>query len=216
MIYGQNSKSTIQNWFDFNGSYTLNTQWKVSGDAGYRVLPGDEISHRFYIRPAGLLNLNNTIILHAGIGYFITVNNINTSRELRPFQGVTINWPKILSIPFTQFIRFEERFFNNRNSSSLIYRWRYQLGTRIRFDENKLEKYFYIPLQLEWFANYNRNFSFIANEFRAVFGTGFVFNKFLRLEFNAIFNNSNTTLENIYTFNDIIFRFRLYKEFNTD
>lgn len=216
VIYGQNSKNTIQNWFDFDGSYSLNAQWKVYGDAGYRVILGDETSHRFYIRPTGFLQLNNILTLHAGIAYFITYNNANTLKELRPFQGIAINWPKISSTPFTHYIRFEERLFSSSNSSSLIYRWRYQLGIRIRVDENKEEKYFYIPLQLEWFANYNRDFSLKFNEFRAVFGTGFVFNNLLRFEFNAIFQNPNAHLEKIYTFNDIIFRFRIYKEFNTD
>ena len=215
LIYAQSSKNTFQNWLDFNESYSFNKQWKIFGDAGYRIIISDNTYHRIYTRPAGAFQLNSVFILHAGIALFLTFNEGKTLRELRPFQGLVINYPKFPSFPLTQYIRFEERFFNLDQTNTLIYRGRYQLGTKIRFDDNKSEKYYYIPLQLEWFVNWNDKFNFRANEFRVVVGAGYVFDTTWRFEFNTIFQNLDASLEEVYSFHDIIFRFRVYKEFNT-
>jgi len=213
-VYAQSVENTIQNWFDFNGSYIFDEHWKAYGDAGYRIILDNETLHRFYVRPAGSLQLSDIFILHAGLGFFITFNQEKTLREIRPFQGLTINWPTFPSIPISQYIRFEERFFSDDKSSTLIYRGRYQIGTKIRLSENKNEKYLYIPLQLEWFVNWKSNLNFRANEFRAVAGLGIVFDKSWRFEFNTILQSLKASLDEIYTFHDVIFRFRLYKEFN--
>jgi hypothetical protein len=212
----QNTKNTTQLWWDFNGSYTFNEKWKALTDAGYRISTGDETFHRLFARPSGTLKVTDILILQAGIGYFITFNDVNSLREIRPFQGLVVNWPKLGHIPLVHYVRFEQRFFKDSESSLLIYRGRYQLGTRILLNEDRSDEYFYIPVQLEWFTNWNSRFNFRANEFRAVAGAGFVFDKSLRLEFNTILQNSEVTFEEIYTFHDFILRFRIYKEFNTD
>lgn len=215
-VNGQNTESTTQWWWDFNGTYSFNEKWKALTDAGYRIISGEQTTHRSFVRPSGTLKIADIVTLQAGMGYFITFNDVNTLKEIRPFQGIAVNWPNFSLIPLLHYIRFEQRFFSDSKSSIMVYRARYQLGTRIRFDENKSEKYFYIPIQLEWFTNWNSSFGFRANEFRAVAGAGFVIDKFWRLEFNTILQNSKASLEEIYTFRDLILRFRVYKEFNTD
>ncbi|MCW8804542.1 MAG: DUF2490 domain-containing protein [Ignavibacteriaceae bacterium] len=212
--YGQNTESTIQNWFDFTSSHTFDEQWKVYGDVGYRIIFDDNVLNRFYVRPAGSLQINNILTLHAGIGLFSSLVDNRTIWEFRPFQGIQVNWPVIFSLPLTNYIRFEERFFRSNTSNTFIFRWRYQLGTRIKLDQTRTEKLFYIPVQLEWFANYNIDYSFRANEFRAVTGLGYVVDKSWRFEFNTIFQNTKASLDEIYTFYDVIFRFRIFKEFN--
>jgi hypothetical protein len=212
--YAQGTESTIQNWFDFTSSYTFNEQWKVYGDVGYRIIFDDNVLNRFYVRPAGSLQINKILALHAGIGLFSSLVDDKTIWEFRPFQGIQVNWPVIFSLPLTNYIRFEERFFRSNTSNTFIFRWRYQLGTRIRLDQTRTEKLFYIPFQLEWFANYNSDYSFKANELRAVVGLGYVADKSWRFEFNTIFQNTKASLDEIYTFYDVIFRFRVFKEFN--
>jgi hypothetical protein len=212
--HAQGTESTIQNWFDFTSSYTFDEQWKVYGDVGYRIIFQDNILNRFYVRPAGALQINNILTLHTGIGLFSSLVDNKTIWEFRPFQGIQVNWPVIFSLPLTNYIRFEERFFRSNTSNTYIFRWRYQLSTRIKLDQTKVEKLFYIPVQLEWFANYNNNYTFIANEFRAVAGLGYVADKSWRFEFNTILQNTKASLNEIYTFYDVIFRFRVFKEFN--
>ena len=216
ILFAQSSKNTVQNWFDFNGSYTINEQWKIFGEVGYRIIIGNYSYQRIYVYPAGAMRLNNVFILHSGVALFLTFDQGEMLREFRPFQGLLINWPKFISVSIVQYIRFEERFFSDSESSTLIYRGRYQLGTKIRFNNSKSEKYFYVPLQIEWFVNWRSNFNFRSNEFRAVLGAGYVFDTFHRLEFNTIFQNLDASLGKIYSFYDVIFRLRLYKEFNTN
>lgn len=212
--YGQESESTIQNWFDFSSSHTFDERWKVYGDVGYRIIIGDDILNRFYIRPAGSMKLSDVITLHVGFGLFASFVDNRTIWETRPFQGIEVNWPVIFSLPLTNYIRFEERFFSKNTSNTFVFRWRYQLGTRIWLDKTKTENLFYIPLQLEWFANYNRDFEFLANEFRAITGLGYTLDKSWRFEINTILQNSQASVDEIYNFYDVIFRFRIFKEFN--
>jgi hypothetical protein len=214
LVYAQGTESTIQNWFDFTSSYTFDKQWKVYGDVGYRIILDDNVINRFYVRPAGSLQITDILTLHAGIGLWSSLVDNKTIWEIRPFQGIQINWPVIFWLPLTNYIRFEERFFKSNTSNTYIFRWRYQLGTRIKLDQTKTEKLFYIPVQIEWFANYNSDYSFKVNELRAVAGLGYVVDKSWRFEFNTILQNTKASLDEVYTFYDVIFRFRVYKEFN--
>lgn len=216
MSYAQidSTDTAVQSWADFNASYTFNSQWIAYGDAGYRIIFGNRHYHRLYIRPSGSFQMDKIFVLHAGISLFTTFNEEGTLWEFRPFQGLEIRWPRIFFIPLTHYIRMEERFFNENRVSTFILRGRYQLNTRIRFSETKIEKYFYMPLQLELFVNLGKDIDFHANEFRAVAGLGYVIDLFWRIEFNAIYENLRTSAEEQFTLNDIILRLRVYKEFN--
>ena len=99
IAYGQNTSTEFQNWFDFNGSFKVNKNWKVYGDAGYRIIFISKKVHRFYLRPSLSFQINNILILHGGLGLFSTFYNQNTLWEFRPFQGIEIKWPVIFSIP---------------------------------------------------------------------------------------------------------------------
>ena len=211
--YGQNSNVEYQNWFDFNGSFTLNENWKPYGDAGYRIIFISQKIHRLYIRPSVSFKINNILILHGGLGLFSTFDNQNTLWEFRPFQGIEIKWPIIFSIPFNHYFRFEERFFSGNSANTFIFRSRYRLSTAVQFDKTADGKYFYIPIQLEWFVNSGKDIDFQLNEFRGVMGLGYVIDNSWKVEFNTIFQNLSAS-EDLFSFNDIIFRFRLYKEFN--
>jgi hypothetical protein len=215
LVYPQGSKTDtkIHSWFDFNGSYKFTEQWKAYGDAGYRIVFIDKKFHRFYIRPSGSFKLNSIFILHGGIGLFTTFDNKNTLWEFRPFQGVEIRWPIIFSIPLNHYFRFEERFFSGNTINTFLFRGRYRLATTIDFNQTKRENYFYAPIQLEWFVSYGSDIDFQLNEFRAVIGFGYVIDKSWKVEFNTIFQNLSASSD-LFSFNDIVLRFRVFKEFN--
>ena len=64
LVYTQNGQTErINSWFDFNGSYKFDEQWKLYGDAGYRTVFINNKFHRFYIRPSGSFQLNPIFIL---------------------------------------------------------------------------------------------------------------------------------------------------------
>jgi hypothetical protein len=213
--YGQNTDIKFQNWFDFNGSLTLSRNWKAYGDAGYRIIFISKKVHRLYIRPSASFKINNIVILHGGLGLFSTFDIQNTLWEFRPFQGVEIKWPIIFSIPINNYFRFEERFFSGNSVNTFILRIRYQLSTSIQFKKTADGKYLYIPIQLEWFTNYGKEIDFQLNEFRGVTGLGYVIDNSWKVELNTIFQNLSASAD-LFSLNDIIFRLRLYKEFNID
>jgi hypothetical protein len=208
LTYGQksNSKTTFQNWLDFNAGYTIDQHWKFYGDVGYRIIYISDKFHRLYIRPSFSYRINDRIILHGGFGVFSTFEKHITIWELRPFQGLEINGPTILSLPLNHYFRFEERFFRG-NINTFIFRARYKLGTAIQLNPK-----LYFPIQMEWFVNYGKDIDFHLNEFRGVIGLGYIFDHNWKFELNTIFQNAEAS-DDLFSFNDIIFRFRLYKEF---
>ncbi|MGB5530425.1 MAG: DUF2490 domain-containing protein [Ignavibacteriaceae bacterium] len=214
LVYSQNSQTEkIHSWFDFNGSHKFNEQWKVYGDVGYRIVFIEKKFHRLYIRPSGSFQLNSIFILHGGIGLFTTFDTENTLWEFRPFQGVEIKWPTVLSIPLNHYFRFEERFFSGNTINTFLFRGRYRLATTIQFNQTRTGNYFYTPLQLEWFVSYGSDIDFQLNEFRGVIGLGYVIDNSWKVELNTIFQNVSAS-KDLFSFNDIVFRFRIFKEFN--
>ena len=214
LVYTQSSKNErINSWFDFNGSYKFNEQWKVYGDAGYRTVFINNKFHRFYIRPSGSFQIDPIFIVHGGIALFTTFNKNNTLWEIRPFQGVEVNWPKVFSINLNHYFRSEERFFSGNTINTFLVRLRYRLGTTIRYSQSKNEQYFYTPIQFEWFVSYGSDIDFQLTEFRAVIGLGYVIDNSWKVEFNTIFQNLSASSD-LYTFKDLILRFRVFKEFN--
>lgn len=215
ITYAQNTDVEIQNWFDFNGSFTLNENWKAYGDAGYRIIFISKKVHRLYIRPSASFQISKILILHGGLGLASSFNVQSTLWEFRPFQGIEIKWPIIFSIPLNHYFRFEERFFSGNSVNTFIFRSRYRLSTAIQFNKTNQGKYFYLPLQLEWFVSYGEDIDFQLNEFRGVIGLGYVIDNSWKVELNTIFQNLSTSTD-LFTIDDIIFRFRVFKEFNAN
>jgi len=215
LVCAQNSEieTKFHNWFDFNGSYKFNEQWKAYGDAGYRIVFIAKKIHRLYIRPSSSFQLNRIFILHGGIGLFTTFDNERTLWEFRPFQGAEIKWPTVFSIPLNHYFRFEERIFSGNTVNTFLFRGRYRLATKIQFNQKASEKYFYFPLQLEWFVSYGNDIDFRLNEFRGVIGLGYVIDNSWKVEFNTIFQNVSAS-KDLFSFNDMVLRFRVFKEFN--
>ncbi|MBT8382050.1 MAG: DUF2490 domain-containing protein [Ignavibacteria bacterium] len=206
LSYGQITVTEFQSWFDFNGSYKFNELWKTYGDVGYRTIFINKNFHRFYVRPSASFQLNSILILHGGFGAFSTFDKETTLWEFRPFQGLQIKYPKFLSIQLNHYFRFEERFFSGNTLNTFIFRARYRLSTSIQIVHN-----IYFPLQFEWFVNYGKDIDFQLNEFRCVLGFGYIVDSSWKLEFNTIFQNTSASSD-LFSFNDIIFRFRVYKE----
>ena len=216
LTYAQldSANTATQIWLDFNPIYPIDQQWTIYGDGGYRIIFGNKDFHRLYIRSGGSYQLDEVFILHAGMGLFTTFDAKSTLWEFRPFQGLEIRWPTINRFPIFQYIRLEERFFNENSVSSFILRGRYQLSTNIRFNQDKIQKYFFVPLQLEWFVNIGDDIDFHANEVRAIAGIGYVFDLLWRAEFDLIYENLRTSADERLALNDIILRLRIYRGFN--
>ena len=207
-VFGQSSDIHFQNWFDFNVDYKLDQKWKLYGDAGYRITYGSDITSRLYVRPAISFKTGSKTSLNSGVGIFTTYYKQNVLWEFRLFQGLQFIWPTINSFELNNYFRIEERYFKNSNVNTILLRLRYKIGTNI-----KLNQEYYILLEQEWFVNYGTDIDFQLNEIRSTVGFGYSIDDSWRTELNTIFQNINAS-NDLFSINNIIFRFRLFKELN--
>ena len=121
-------------WVDYNPSYALSPKLDLYGDIGLRTQLESGGWWRFVLRPNVRYNVSKAVIVAGGIGSFYTWNEDIADRwEIRPWQGVTLTWPRN-PLMVQQVVRLEERFdFNTRtweSLSSLRLRYRLRLSKR--------------------------------------------------------------------------------------
>jgi len=135
------TESSILNhqiWIDFYPHYYFNKKLEYYGDAGYRTIVSERNWSRLYVRPSIKYHLNKTWELHAGIGFFYTFYNKDVDQfEIRPWQGVQLNWPKWEKVGFKNLLRFEERmsFLTEDWILDFEFRLRYKLSGKYDFHE---------------------------------------------------------------------------------
>ena len=149
----------------------------------------------------------------AGIGLFGTweTNNYNTF-ELRPYQGLRLNWPKIWHMNFKHRGLIEERLlWNNEGSFDPNLRLRYRLKTKLPLNKPSIHyKTIYIPISYEIFINAgSKVVEKFRNQARAMAGLGYVFSDKWIGEFEVTFQRSKSVETDDLSLSDRIFRFKL-------
>lgn len=134
----QESEVSPQIWVDYNPAKRLTERWELYGDAGLRTELQSGGWFRIVVRPSVRYSLSNIWRLAGGLGGLYTVNTdslVANRFELRPWQGVRLNWPN-WKLPFDHFLRLEERFEWNTRSGELdaSLRLRYRLRVSYRWD----------------------------------------------------------------------------------
>lgn len=139
---GDSTASSIINqqvWIDFYPHYYFNKKLEYYGDAGYRTIVSNRSWTRLYVRPSVKYHLNKTWELHAGLGlFYIFYTNDVDQFEIRPWQGVQLNWPKWEKVGFKNLLRFEERmsFLTDDWILDFEFRLRYKLSGKYDFHEH--------------------------------------------------------------------------------
>jgi hypothetical protein len=163
-------------------------------------------------RPSVRWAASDLISVRGGLGFFYTsINDTIRNFEFRPWQGLSVAWPKIGNQVFSQFFRFEERFTYRLDpwEQGFDFRFRYQLSTRIRLQKQKLSKYFYIPLAAELFFSTNSKLlDLTRNNARFTIGVGYVLNYRLTVEGRFVAQRSRLATGD-FSVTDYIFRFML-------
>ena len=127
-----------QVWIDFYPHYYMSKKLEYYGDAGYRTIVSKRSWTRLYIRPSVKYHLNKTWEFHAGLGlFYIFYNNDVDQFEIRPWQGVQLNWPKWEKVGFKNLLRFEERmsFLTTDWILDFEFRMRYKVTGKYDFHE---------------------------------------------------------------------------------
>jgi hypothetical protein len=211
---------THQFWVDYNSAYRLTERWDLYGDIGFRTISPHKWN-RYIIRPAVRYQVPKLIFknlklreeFHAGVGFFFTDNMDAPNRlEIRPFQGIRIDWPDRTRIRFRHYVRLEERFDLNTsdwvNTFGLRLRYLAELTIKLQGDLIAFNKGVYLPISVELFWNLIGAKQF-NDHLRLVPGIGYEFSKKWKAEFNLGYHYVRNTVEEDFATNDIVYRLRV-------
>ena len=204
----------VQLWADYDGYFYFRPNWEFYGDAGFRTVLETIEWQKIYARPSLRYHVkDHPLEGRGGFGVFYTHNDTTSNQlELRPWGGLLVKWPKISSLTISNYFRLEGRFIWNTDdwSQSETLRFRYRVGTKITQNLDVVEKYFYIPVSAEWFANVGPDVAEVySGRFRGSVGLGYIFNNIWVGEFHFTVQSSRSGSDQTFETNDYIFRFQI-------
>lgn len=211
--YGQEEIIDHQLWFDVMPHFEINNRLEFYGDGSYRTSTTGDKFRRFVLRPSVRYHWTYELDILGGLGGFLTweEEDYNTI-ELRPYQGVRLNWPKIWRMNFKHRGLIEERLiWNNNNQFDPNLRLRYRIKTKFPINKPSIHyKVVYIPMSFEVFGNVGPEVvERFRNRTRANIGLGYVFSEKWIGEFEVTFQRSRSAKNDDLILSDRIFRFKL-------
>jgi hypothetical protein len=188
----ESTESIVNNqiWFYFISHFYINEKLEYYGDSGYRTVLREDGWHRIYARPSVRYHISKLWEVQGGIGFFYSFNELISDRfEIRPWQGIKLNWPRFEKILFNHLIRFEERFSFRTNDwqSSFEFRMRYKLAGRLDIIKAGPDSFWFIPFYAEIFVS-------VIDEIEEIFrdlsraGVGLGYNESNNWRFEFLFN----------------------------
>ena len=211
--------NTIQNWFDYTQKNKINGNWSYLGDYSFRFQIENQDSKwwKFHARPSVIFKNKVLYDLRAGIMFSYAFNTAGNNIEIRPWQGIRVNWPNFSRFRLYQYGRMEERFSKDIESdvNNFILKLRYKLGMNIPINNQVItSKTFYGLIGYELFFNIGGgNQEFIDDRTRFNIGVGYRFNEKTDLRLQYIFQKSRVNLEESNNSNDNIIRISVVQYF---
>jgi hypothetical protein len=212
-LYTQNgTQYNEQVWLEAMIDNSFGVKWDWYTDASYRTSFTDDL--KFWtamIRPNIKYKLLKRLDIRGGVGAFYTdIDESDNTLEIRPWQGISVSWPKIRRLQFNHLFRLEERIVYNTSdwTNEFVMRYRYQLSTRINFNKTKRYKVFFIPAAAEVFLQDDSDLSGISrSRARYTVGLGYVFNREYTVDAKLVFEH-NLSEGSSLDLTDLIFRLR--------
>jgi hypothetical protein len=208
---GQSSEGIRkQIWIDMNPHYYLNPKTKIYGDLGVRREVEKSGWWRLVVRPSYRTWLGGRFYLTAGLGNFLTFNDIIDNRwEVRPFQGLQFNWPQ-WKTPLNHYIRLEERFDFNLNTwkSQNSGRIRYKLGISHRWAALQPGRFWEVNAHMEAFYTFIGKQGQFQEQARATIGLDRSFDREVHLRFEITWQQERLFFDAKQSVSDIYFRLR--------
>ena len=149
-----NSPVNSQLWVDFYPHFYVAEKFEYYGDTGYHTSLEDNLWNWIYMRPSMRYHLNELLELHGGIGFFYIYEEIISNRfEIRPWQGLQLNWPNFEKFRIKNLLKLEERIYYLTEdwSSSFELRLRYKISGRWDISKFNRYRFLYIPMYIEVF-----------------------------------------------------------------
>lgn len=219
-VYGQSQENVInqQLWFDIFPHFSVNEKLEYYGDAGYRTIVNDSWS-RIHLRPSLRYSLKRSWEIQGGLGFFYTFDSSDTNQfELRPWQGIQLNWPKTAHISIKHLVRIEERlsYTTNNWESSFDLRFRYKLSGKVVPCTSCGLQNIFIPFYGEMFLPVNDNIvEFYRNRGRAGIGLGYNASKDWRFSLIMSWQKSRAGPEDEFDVTDYIYNLKIFKRWES-
>ena len=184
------------------------------GDAGFRFLIGGGWK-KYIVRPSLQKGINEWLDLFGGLGLFYTIQDgLSNTLEIRPWIGarVYLYWDTFRKIMFSDYLRIEDRFIINTQSSgtSNSIRLRNKISARIPItDQYFADEVLYAMLSFEFFIDGGDIEELFADKIRLGGGLGYKFNYNWRVEFYFYAFRSQDTATSGFTTTDQVWQLTL-------
>ncbi len=212
--------NNYQLWLDLHLS--LNTSEKIDylADGGFRTYVNNRITERIYVRPSIRYHYRDNIKLMGGLGLFYSfVHDEPNFFEVRPWQGISVDWPSFKRIPalaqrldVNHLFRFEQQITFSSVETDFNPRARYKLSANLNLCNECGDRYWYIPAYLEFFFPFQNEIGgFFTNRNRMGLGIAYRQSNDWRYVFTANRFRSRSSKEEDFKISDYVFRFSIYK-----
>ncbi len=201
-------------WLDYNPSWSIGRNADFYGDIGVRS--DLELSGylRVVVRPSVRYRPSNNVRISGGLGSFYERQPLIANRwEIRPWQGVTVTWPR-RRVSLEHFVRLEQLFdFNTRTWESLnSVRGRYRLRAYLDFAKREPGRHWRLMGSVEGFLTLVGDQGQSREQFRFTVGLERSFRSGLRTRFDATWEREGRLLGDGST-DDLFLRVRLFTRF---
>jgi len=217
--FGQEDDTDFQTWMDFRTIYDINEKFTYDGDYGIRGVFSREDWRQYFINPSIIYYHKINLRYRGGLRIIFTeeYSTVNTF-ELRPWQGISLNWPQTSYFTINNYLRMEERitFYSNEYSTDFALRFRYRIQAKtptIRI--TAINQRIYFLANFEIFMNVGQAIAEkYVNRSRLSFGMGFYVTKDWWFELIYALQGSQRDSEDGFSTREHIFRFRLRYKIN--
>jgi long-subunit fatty acid transport protein len=207
-----------QIWIDIYPHYYISEKLEYYGDAGYRTIISSNKWRRIYVRPAVRYHLNDRWQLQGGLGFFFDFRDIVSNRfEIRPWQGIQLNWPTIRNLKFKNLLRLEQRnsFETEDWSYSFDLRLRFKVSGRYDFCRECSDQFWFTTFYVEGFFPINDDVEeLFRNRARVGIGCGYNVSKEWRVSFVFNWQRSRSGPEDQFSVNDFVYQLKVRKLWN--
>lgn len=218
-VLGQENETDFQTWMDFRTIYDFNEEFTYDGNYGIRGLISDEEWSRYYIHPSLIYYYKINLRLRGGIRFIYTeeYSTVN-SFEMRPWQGISLNWPQTSYFTINNYLRMEQRFttYSDDNKSDFVVRFRYRIQAKTpTITIIAINQRIYFLANYEIFLNIGEAVAEkYINRRRISFGMGLYFSNSWWLELIYVLQGSRRNSEDGFKSNEHILRLRLRFKLN--
>ena len=217
--FGQDDDTDFQTWMDFRTIYDINEKFTYDGDYGIQGVLSNEDWRKYFINPSIIYYHKINLRYRGGFAIVFTeeYSTVNTF-EIRPWQGISLNWPQTSYFNINNYFRLEERFtfYSNDQDPKFVFRLRYRIQAKtptIRIIA--IDQRVYFLANFEIFANIGEAVAEkYVNRRRLSFGMGFYFSNSWWIELIYTRQGSQRNTEDGFSSIEHILRFRLRYKIN--